>query len=191
MRKKRESFTKEEREEILKAIQEVHAAHVVKRLMALKLMAVDGISSAEAAKYSGLHATSINRNIRIYRKEGIEAITGKRHNHGNRYMSLDEEVAFLEKYREESEAGHIIEVSDIYNAYQEAVGHPVTRNAIYYLLKKHKWRKVMPRSKHPKKASPEEVDAYKKNHERYQNAEKEQAELTRDVPGRGWVWSNQ
>ena len=191
MRKKRERFTDKEREEIQEAMRGVHADHVVKRMMALKLMVVDGITSAEAARYSGLHATSVNRNIRIYRQEGIEAITGRRHNHGNRYMSNEEEEAFLEQFREQSESGQIIEVTDIYKAYQESVGHAVTRNAIYYILKKHKWRKVMPRSKHPKKASPEAIEAYKKNHERCQNVEKTQAELARDVPGRGWVWTNQ
>ena len=191
MRKKRERFTDKEREEIQEAMRGVHADHVVKRLMALKLMVVDGISSAETARYSGLHATSVNRNIRIYRQEGIEAITGRRHNHGNRYMSNEEEEAFLEQFREQSESGQIIEVTDIYKSYQESVGHAVTRNAIYYMLKKHKWRKVMPRSKHPKKASPEAIEAYKKNHRRDQNAEKEQAELAGDVRGRGWVWTDQ
>ena len=56
-----------------------------------------------------------------------------------------------------------IEVKEIHLAFQEAVGHPVTLSAIYYLLKKHEWRKIMPRSRHPKKASPEAIEAYKKN----------------------------
>ena len=78
-------------------------------------------------------------------------------------MSYEEEKAFLQGFFERSEAGQIIEVKEIHLAFQEAVGHPVTLSAIYYLLKKHEWRKIMPRSRHPKKASPEAIEAYKKN----------------------------
>lgn len=51
---------------------------------------------------------------------------------------------------ESSRAGQVIEVTEIYLAYQEAVGHEVTRDAIYYLLKKYGWRKIMPRGRHLK-----------------------------------------
>jgi len=37
----------------------------------------------------------VNRIIARYKKEGMEAMVGKRHQHGNRYMSREEEVAFL------------------------------------------------------------------------------------------------
>lgn len=191
MRKKRAGFTEEERECIAMAMRGVHPAHVVKRLMALKLTLIDGLSSEEAGKCAGLHTTSVNRNIRKYKCEGIEAITGKRHIHGKRYMSNEEEAAFLMTFRKRGEAGQVVEVTEIHRAYQEAVGHPVTRNAIYYILKKHKWRKVMPRGRYPKKASPEAIEAYEKNHKRCPNAENVQAEPAREVSGRGWTWSDQ
>ena len=123
--------------------------------MALKLKAVDGLRSDETGAYVGLHKSSVNLIVRRYQEQGIAAIIEKRHNHGNRYMSYKEEKAFLQ--------GQIIEVKEIHLAFQEAVGHPVTLSAIYYLLKKHEWRKIMPRSRHPKKASPEAIEAYKKN----------------------------
>ena len=121
----------------------------------------------------------------------MEAMVGKRHNHGNRYMSREEETAFLAQFQRRSEAGQIIETREIHQAYEQTVGHKVTRNMIYYLLHRHKWRKVVPRSRHEKKASDEAIEAYKKNHREDRNLEKEPAKASGDVPGRGWVWSDQ
>ena len=110
---------------------------------------------------------------------------------GKRYMTLEEEKAFLAQFRSEGESGKVIEVTDIHLAFQKAVGHPVTRDAIYYLLKKHGWRKVMPRGRHPKKANAEAIEAYKKNRGNNPNSEKEAAKPARDVSGRGWIWADQ
>ncbi len=55
-----------------------------------------------------------------------------------------------------------VSVHDIETAYREAVGHSIGTSQIYYVLHRHGWRKVMPRSKHPKKASDEVIEASKK-----------------------------
>lgn len=191
MRTKRVVFTESERTEIQAELRKDHPAHVYKRLMVLKLKAVDGMRSDEAGKLLGIYASSVNRIVNRYKAEGKEAIVGKRHNGGHRYMSNEEEVAFLARFREQGEAGKVVEVTDIYLAYQKAVGHAVTRNAIYYLLERHGWRKIMPRGQHPKKADAEAIEAYKKNHGNDPNPEKESAEPAGDVPGRGWVWTDQ
>ena len=53
---------------------------------------------------------------------------------------------------------------DIYktDTYEEKVGHPIGNSQIYRVLHRHNWRKVMPRSKHPNKASEEVIEASKK-----------------------------
>ena len=77
-------------------------------------------------------------------------------------MSYEEEAALLKPFEKEAEAGRMVEISEIKAAYQEAVGHSVGTAQIYYVLHRHKWRKVMPRSRHPKKASEEVIEASKK-----------------------------
>lgn len=191
MNVKKATFTEQEREEILREFSKNHPVHVYKRLLALKLKAIDGKRSDEAGRISGVCHDTVNKIVRRYKAEGIRAIVEKRHNHGNRYMTLEQEKAFLARFQKEGEAGKLIEVTDIHLAFQQAVGHPVTRDAIYYILKKHKWRKVMPRGRHPKKADAEAIEAYKKNLRNDPNAEKGAAEPARDVPGRGWVWTDQ
>lgn len=191
MGRKSIEYGEEAKVQIIAEQKKSHPAHVYRRLLALKLKVVDGMTSKEAGKIAGLHETSVNRMMGRYRKEGMEAIVGVRHHHEHRYMSRAEEESFLRRFQLQSEAGQIIETREIHSAYEEAVGHPVTRNMIYYLLHRHKWRKVMPRSRHEKKASEEAIEAYKKNHRKGQKPEKEPAKASGDVSGRGWVWSDQ
>lgn len=191
MNVKRANFSAEEKAEILAAQKGTYPLHVHKRLLVLKLKAIDSQRSDEIARIAGLHQTSVNRIIARYQKEGMEAMVGKRHNYGNRYMSREEETEFLARFQRLSEAGQIIETREIHQAYEKAVGHQVTRNMIYYLLYRHKWHKVVPRSRHEKKASEEAIEAYKKNHEKDQNSEKVPAKASSHVSGRGWVRADQ
>lgn len=177
MNVKRVEFTEAERKQIEAELGKDHPAHVYKRLMALKFKAVDGMRSDEAGKLLGMYPSSVNRIVNRYKAEGMEAIVGKRHHGGHRYMTLEQETAFLAGFREQGEAGKVIEVTEIHLAFQEAVGHPVSRDTIYYLLKKHEWRKVMPRGQHPKKASDEAIEAYKKTREAIQDLKKMQPNL--------------
>ena len=77
-------------------------------------------------------------------------------------MSCEEEAALMKPFEKKAEAGEMVEVSKIEAAYQEAVGHSIGTGQIYYVLHRHGWRKVMPRSKHPKKANEEVIETSKK-----------------------------
>ena len=77
-------------------------------------------------------------------------------------MSEAEETRILGLFKERAKKGEVVEISEIAKAYQSTVDHPVSRGQIYFVLHRHGWRKVMPRSKHPRKASEEEIAASKK-----------------------------
>ena len=97
-----------------------------------------------------------------YKANGLASIT-ESHYHGNhRNLSYAEEEALLEPFRQASNAGKTVSVHDIETAYREAVGHSIGTSQIYYVLHRHGWRKVMPRSNHPKKASDEVIETSKK-----------------------------
>ena len=84
-------------------------------------------------------------------------------------MSIEEERAFLEPYREWVKQGQMVEVREIAAAYEKKVGHRIGKGQIYRVLHRHGWRKVMPRSKHPKKADEEVIAASKKLTHELQN----------------------
>ncbi len=64
--------------------------------------------------------------------------------------------------KEQAEKGELVEVSAIESAYREAVGHSIGNGQIYCVLHRHGWKKIMPRSRHPKKASEEVIKTSKK-----------------------------
>ena len=81
-------------------------------------------------------------------------------NHRN--MSVEEEEAILQQFRERAEAGQMVIAQEIKQVFDEKLGRDTGRGYIYMLLARHGWRKVMPRSRHPKKADDETIEATKK-----------------------------
>ena len=55
-----------------------------------------------------------------------------------------------------------MDIKEIVATYQKAVPHKISDMQIYSVLHRHGWRKIMPRSRHPKKASEEAIEASKK-----------------------------
>ena len=132
-----------------------------RRLYALELRA-EGKSAEEVSTATGFHKAYISQLTAKYRSGGIEAISGNHYGGNRRNMSAEEEAALMEPFQAEAEKGQIVEVSKIKAQYEEAVGHSIGGSQIYYVLKRNGWRKVMPRSKHPKKASEEVIATSKK-----------------------------
>lgn len=131
------------------------------RLKALELRA-EGMKSSEVAQATGFHAAYVSQLVAKYRKNGLKAISGNHYGGNHRNLSFEEETAILAPFMERAEKGELVEISEIEAAYQEAVGHSIGTSQIYYVLHRHGWRKVMPRSKHPKKASEEVIATSKK-----------------------------
>lgn len=131
------------------------------RLKALELRA-KGMKSKEVSLATGFHAAYITTLVAKYRKHGLEAISGNHYGGNRRNMSIEEEAAILAPFQARAEKGELVEVSEIRAAYQNAVDHPIGNSQIYFVLHRHGWRKVMPRSKHPKKASEEVIETSKK-----------------------------
>ena len=93
---------------------------------------------------------------------GLEAIVGNHYPGNRRNMSFQEEEALLEPFKAQAEKGQMLDTAELEKRYEEAVGHRIGSFQIYCVLQRHDWRKVMPRSKHPKKASEEVIETSKK-----------------------------
>lgn len=157
----RYKFGEEEISKIKQARKENTNKRVEARLKALELRA-EGKSSKEVSQETGFHPAYVTRLVAKYRDKGLEAITGIHYGGNRRNMSVEEEARILAPFKERAEKGEIVEVREIAEAYQAAVDHPIGSAQIYFVLRRHGWRKVMPRSKHPKKASEEAIEASKK-----------------------------
>ena len=132
-----------------------------KRLQVLE-MSAEGKKAAEVSAVTGFHVHSITRIIRRYKLGGLKAIAENHYHRNRRNMSYAEEEALLAPFKEQAEKGELVEVSAIEAVYRDAVGHSISSGQIYRVLHRHGWRKVMPRSRHPKKASDEVIETSKK-----------------------------
>ena len=154
-------FSSEEIQAIEQARKINKDKRVETRLKALEMRA-KGASAKEVSEITGYHTSNVSRLVDKYRKKGLEGITGNHYGGHRRNMSIEEEVAVLTPFKVRAEKGQIVEISEIAAAYQDAVGRSVAPTHIYRVLHRHGWRKVMPRSKHPQKASDDEIEASKK-----------------------------
>ena len=80
----------------------------------------------------------------------------------HRSLSEEEEKEILSQFEKMAEEGHIVTAQDIEKELDKRIGKDTGRGYIYMLLKRHGWRKVMPRAKHPRKADEEAIQASKK-----------------------------
>jgi transposase len=159
---KEHQFTEEQYQEVMEQLKKTKSATLRKKLEVLQLR-MEGYKNAEIAKITKYSKSRVSALVCIYANEGIASFQQENRKGGHRRnMSFDEETAFLSAYKKLAESGQIIEVSEMNQAYEERVGHRIGSGQIYRVMERHGWRKVMPRSRHPKKATPEVIETSKK-----------------------------
>jgi len=153
-------FSQEQIAEIEVARKRNKHKNVENRLRVLAMRA-DGIKRAEVAKTTGFTMNHISDLVAKYRKNGIAAIVGNNYKGNRRLLSFEQEKAILDTFEEKAAKGQIVRVSEIKKAYEKAIGRSLDedKSQVYRVLKRHGWRKVMPRSKHPNKADEATVEA--------------------------------
>ena len=135
---------------------------VDRRLYAVQLRG-EGLTNDEIAQKLDTSDKMVSQWVSTYiNNGGIAALLPKERIGMHRNMSIEEEKEFLSAYTKQAEAGQIIDLNELKAAYIEKVGHSIGGSQIYRMLERHGWRKVMPRSKHPQKASNEAIEASKK-----------------------------
>jgi len=77
-------------------------------------------------------------------------------------MSIAEEEAFLDSFKDRAKSGGVLEVSEIHVGLEKILSRKVHRSAVYKLLHRHGWRKLAPRKRNTK-SDPLAQEAWKKN----------------------------
>lgn len=155
-------ISKENIAEIKEIRKTISNKKVDRRLYAVQLRG-EGLRNGEIAEKLDTSDKMVSQWVSAYIKNGgIKALLPKERIGQHRNLSYEEEAEFLAEYAEQAKAGKIIDTNELKAAYIARVGHTIGGSQIYLLLARHGWRKVMPRSKHPKKASDEAIEASKK-----------------------------
>ena len=154
------SFSEEQKKELQEARRKNTNKNVDRRLKAL-LMKAEGKKNSEVVTATDYNRRYISELVGKYQKNGLLAITKTtRQRSGN--LTRKQEEDFLAEFLKKAEAGQIVTVPEMKQRYDEIIGFESAKSTIYRLIKRHGWRKVMPRSKHPNKASDEAIKASKK-----------------------------
>jgi transposase len=116
------------------------------------LLREEGLSQPAIAAAMGVSLSTVNRAHMAYDQGGIKALEPKRCGGRVRQnMTIVEEKALLARFANAAGAGELLNIHDLKNAYEQAIGHATSNSTVYALLARHGWRKLMPRPFHPKR----------------------------------------
>ena len=121
------------------------------RIQCVLIRATLGSSAAQIAQLLGWSTATVHVMHSRWAKEGesifdVKRRGGRRHQH----LTPEQEKELLAPFVQRAEAGGMLGVAEIVQAYRERCGQEVARSTVYRLLQRHGWRKVVPRPRHPK-----------------------------------------
>ena len=116
----------------------------------------------QIADATGFHKKYVSALAVKYAHNGLDAIVHTKHGGNRRNLKLAEEKSLLAEFEQKAREGQVISIGEIKARYDELIGHTSGSGTIYKLLARHGWRKLLPRSRHPKKADQEAIEATKK-----------------------------
>lgn len=123
----------------------------------------EGQKNAEIVKITGFAEKYVPQIVSMFVREGFDALLQDKRSGNNRKVTAEEEQKFLNRYKEKSQQGQIITVNEMWQDFQKEFSTTITIQAFYRLLRRNKWRKIMPRARHPKSADAQTIEASKKS----------------------------
>ena len=104
-----------------------------------------GSSAAQFAQLLGWSIATVHVIRSRWIKEG-DAIFDLRARGGRHHqrLSLEQETEVLAPFIAKANAGGMLKVAPIRQAYEEKIGKAVAPSTVYRLLERHGWRKVVP-----------------------------------------------
>ena len=134
----------EEYEAVKAAEKETKDKNTSRRLRIL-MMRYEGYKVREIAEITGMRINSISQLCRRYREQGLEEFKRNKATSHRYALPVEKEREILARFEEAAEAGQEVTAQEIKAAFDEERGKDTRRGYIYMVLKRHGWRKVMPR----------------------------------------------
>ena len=148
--------------EIDQRIKGAKAGWRTRRWMIIQQGLVEPQPAAVLASRFGVNPQTVHNLLSAYRQRGPTGIeTPGRGQRQRAYLSLEQERGLLEEFWEAGIAGQVSTACGIKAALEREVGHAVAKSTVYRLMKRHRWRQVVPRP-HPPQGTVEKQEAFKK-----------------------------
>jgi transposase len=121
------------------------------RFLCVWLRVESGLNPVLIGKILGWHVNTVRYTQLDFIKRGREALEEqKRGGRRRELMTLEEERDFLKGFDLSGERGELVVAQKIKSALEKRIGRRVHKTTIYRMLRRHGWRKVCPRPRHPK-----------------------------------------
>lgn len=144
-------LSEEQKVEIAELLNKSRSAVELKAVQCLWLRANEGKTAKEIASSLGWSESNVKRVQADYLKRGTAALRREVSHHPRNYnLSREEESHLLREFASQAKEGNLVGIQAIHVRYEEKVGHSVPASTIYRMLKRHEWRSIQPRPKHPK-----------------------------------------
>lgn len=154
-------ITKEEYEEVKKVAKTNKNKRIDKRLQVI-ILRYEGLKDREIAEKLDYSRKRISQLCAEFKQVGLEVYAKSKYVGNHKNLTYEEEKEILDTFEERANNGEIITAKEIKEAFDKKLGRVTDKSYIYRVFKRHNYRKVKPRPRHPKKASQEEVDSSKK-----------------------------
>ena len=161
MNMKKHEITEAEYEATKKVAKLNKNKRVDKRLQVI-ILRYEGKKDQEIADKLGYCRKRVSQLCAEFKAKGLDEYARQKYGGNHRSLSFEEEREILEKFAESAQNGSIVTAWTIKEEFDKKIGKDTGRGYIYMLLARHNWRKILPRRKHPKKASEEEINSSKK-----------------------------
>jgi len=135
-------------EGLLKTAKDVNA---LRRVQSIYYRAKHDYSSTRIAQMTGYSVGTVRNLHAAFLRNGLSIFElGTPGGRNAAYMTPEKEAAFLSPFIEAGDSGGILEVGSIHKAHCKKLGKEIPLSTTYRLLHRHGWRKITPRSRHPK-----------------------------------------
>jgi len=155
-------FSKEQMAEIEGIKEEIKDIKLYKKIEVLDY-AAKGYTNKEISVLTGYSLSRVSDLVSEYAQNGLAYFTEEHRKGGNRRNLTDEEEKkIIDEFKEKAVKGQVVSLRDMKKEYEQVRGKETANSTFYSFLERVKWRRVMPRGQHPKKASDEVIEASKK-----------------------------
>ena len=134
------------------------------RWQVIFIMSTQKYRADEVAELVGVTKGTVYQWVHTYNHKGPDAlILQGRGGRTGGLLTWEEEEALLNEISEKAKQGLVIIAKPIRKYVERKLGHSVSKDYTYDLLHRHGWRKVSPRSEHPK-VNKGQQEEFKKNY---------------------------
>lgn len=160
--KKKYTITPEQASQVRSIIKQYEKTSAYRKLQVIMLIG-EGESAEVAANITLYHVKWVYELVKRFSTQSFDSfVKDGRGGANHRNLTDEQEQKILDKFKEEAVKGRVVDLSEAKKEYEELRGKKTANSTFYAFLHRNKWRHVMPRGQHPKKANDEAIEASKK-----------------------------